>query len=173
MIPTQHRQEGLSMAYVRAIAAKTGYSVQFRKEQYKVDGTFHQIRKINDKYEESGYPLDFELKSSVDFTIEGDKVIYDLDVDNHNELVRRAQDPHSTHQILILFCMPHNENDWVNINEEHLILRKCCFWHQLNTEGISLNDRKRRIKIPITQQLSLETLDQLYTKIRDGERQLC
>jgi hypothetical protein len=76
MITPQHQQEGLSMAFVRAIAAKSGYNVEFRKTQYKVDGTIYDIHKINGKMEESGYKLDFELKSSINFSIENNVVKY-------------------------------------------------------------------------------------------------
>jgi hypothetical protein len=175
MITPQLQQEGLSMAYVRAIAAKAGYNVEFRKTQYKVDGTFHIVRKINGSMEESGYPLDFELKSAMatQFSIADSKVKYDLDVGNYNQLVRRAGDDNAVRQILILFCMPIKNDEWISITENELIVRKCCFWHQLHKEKITENESKIRIEIPTAQQFTPEVLDQIFQKMTSGEKILC
>lgn len=161
------------MAYVRAIAAKAGYNVQFFKEQYKVDGTIRRVRKIRNTYEDTGHSLEFELKSSFNFSLEDGKIKYQLEADNYNQLVRRSKDQNATHQILILYCMPKNPEEWVNVTEDELILRKCCFWHQLYRERETGNISNVQIEIPTHQQLTLEALDQIFTKICRGDRQLC
>jgi hypothetical protein len=176
MIDPQHQQEGLSMAYVKAIASMAGYNTEF-SNRYKCDGTFYEIRKIKGQMENSGITLDFELKSATpnNYSIDTKKglVIYDLDSGNYNALVRRLQTANATLQILILFCMPKDSIDWINVTAESLVLRKCCFWHQLHKEQVTENTDTCRIKIPIAQQFTPDTLNKIFLKMKGEERILC
>jgi hypothetical protein len=161
------------MAYVSAIVAKAGYGIQFLHRQYKVDGTIFEVSKVNGKYRNSGYSIQFELKSSIDFEIRDGKVKYDLDAGNYNQLVSLTQDPNVAPQILILFCMPEDSEDWMSVTPEELVLRKCCFYNQFNGAREVQNMRTKTIEIPISQQFNMDSLDGFFAKLHRGERKLC
>lgn len=173
MITRQHQQESLGIAYVQAIAAIAGYNNSISHIfDYKVDGSFHQVVKINKQYEESGYSLEYQLKSTYDFTVEDEQIKYDLDAKNYNHLVRRSNNPGSTRMILILFCMPRDITDWIHLSPEQLILKNCCYWDQIIGDVIP-NTSTKTIRIDREQRLTGESLKEIFEKISRGDAKLC
>lgn len=97
MITTQHIEEDLSKAYVMAIGAKAGYSIEMdRPHDYTVDGTFHEIAIIENERSESGYSIDFQLKSCKNCVIEKDFIKYDFDAKTYNYFISRTYRKNST-----------------------------------------------------------------------------
>lgn len=125
MITTQHIEEDLSRAYIQAVAAKAGLNLALRdrSHDYGIDGTFHQVSYRNGKREESGFSLDFQLKSSINATIDDQHVSYDLDVKAFNSLVERAERKNTSPTILILLVLPKDQEDWIALSEDQLILK--------------------------------------------------
>jgi len=173
MITRQHQQDGLGIAYVQAIAAMAGCNMTIHSiHDYKVDGSFHKVVKIRNLIEQTGHTLEFQLKSSYDYKITGGFVKFDLEVKNYNHLVRRSNDPNGTRAILILFCMPKNLVDWVNLTPEQMIMRHCCYYHQLKGQETE-NDYTQVVNIPQNQLLTDITLRSLLDIVGRGERDLC
>ena len=120
LITEQHTMEDLNRAYVLAVAARSGYTVDGllgRTHDYKVDGTFRQVQSIAGKISETGYSLDFQLKASTNWSLEDSHITYDLEVDAYNFLIRRngvAAIP----CLLIVFCMPPERELWLELSEE-------------------------------------------------------
>jgi hypothetical protein len=173
MITRSHQQESLGIAYLQAVAAIAGYNNSIsRIFDYKVDGSFHQVIKIKRQFEENGYTLDYQLKSTYDFTIEDDQIKYDLDAKNYNHLVRRANNPGSTRMILILFCMPREPTEWVDLSPEQLIIKYSCYWDQISGDEIP-NTSTKTIRIDREQRLTGDSLKEIFEKISRGETDLC
>jgi hypothetical protein len=168
--------ESLSRAYVQAIAGKAGLNLGFdpgirlnnQEFDYGVDGSFHPIKKVNNSLVNSGFPLEFQLKASMNWHIDGLYIIYDMEAQAYNKIADRNNEERAIPQILILLCLPSNFNDWVEINEEQLILRKCCYWERLKGD-LTTNTSKVRIRIPKQQHLTTESLGTILDRIDRGD----
>lgn len=170
MLTDQHIAEDLSRAYVQAVAAKAGVNLSTRVHDYGVDGTFHPIRIVNGRRAEAGFPLDFQLKASKNWTMNEEHAVYDLEVKTYNDLILRKSTSGAIPCILILLCLPENPQEWLEISEEQLLLRRCCYWHYL-TGDLTENTETIRVRIPKAQRLTLESLLALLQRVKEGDLQ--
>ena len=63
MLTENHIKEGLSRAYILAVAHRAGFNCSLREFDYGIDGTFHDIKIVNGRHVESGYRIDFQAKA--------------------------------------------------------------------------------------------------------------
>lgn len=93
--------------------------------------------------------------------------MYDLAADAYNRLVYR-RDNSSTPCALVLCCLPRDESTWLDVCEDELKIKKCCYYHFI--EGTeSGNSQTKRIRIPRSQLLTPDSLASLKTSIFAGE----
>jgi len=59
--------------------------------------------------------------------------------------------------ILVLCCLPKEENSWLKVNEDELVIKKCCYYHFIDGKETK-NSSSQRIKIPRTQLLTPESI---------------
>jgi len=162
-ITENHAMELLSRAYVQAIAGYARLNIQWLQEfDYGVDGTFRPIKSRQGELLDNGFPLDFQLKSTTNWRVENNHVIYNMDATSYNKIVD-GNNPPAMPQILILLCLPKSPVEWVENNEEQLLLRKCCYWDRLAGESTD-NKSSVTIQIPRTQLLNSVTLLDLLKK---------
>jgi hypothetical protein len=76
MMTGQHIEEGLSRAYVMAVAARAGVNINWREFDYGVDGTFCRVSNRNGRLTEDGVALDYQLKASTRWRMDGREVVY-------------------------------------------------------------------------------------------------
>ncbi|KAF5047287.1 hypothetical protein DSECCO2_461980 [anaerobic digester metagenome] len=174
--------EGVSRGYVEAIASQAGLGYSKPEFDYGVDGTFSDITIREDgRRFDNGYKIDFQLKSTGNFKINKDEVIYDLEVKNYNDLI---EDKVGTQRILILYLMPKEEeiNNWIIVNEEtttnidksieykyNTAFNYCAWWYSLRGKPKRKNKDRVRIKIPRNQILTKDSLKSLMEKVKEGE----
>ncbi|MBB64054.1 MAG: hypothetical protein CMO81_03230 [Waddliaceae bacterium] len=166
MISEEHIKENLSRAYVQAIAAKAGINIEIdgRSQDYGFDGTFHQVNLIRGKLVDSGVSIDFQLKASINFTIETDSISYALDSGNYNSLAYRASTPRATPAVLVLLTLPKDTREWINLDEQQLILKNCCYWEVVSSK-FTQNTSSKTIKIPRRQLLTPESLQKILQSV--------
>ncbi len=100
-MPISFRMEALSLAYIRAIAAKAGALVSRTEGDFGVDISFSRIVKRKSRYTSTtGMPVHSQVKSSTQWVMRGDTIVYDLEAKNYNDLVN------SSMCVLILMCLP-------------------------------------------------------------------
>lgn len=169
MITTPHRQEQLSRAYINAVVAHAGHIFQPASElDYGVDGCVKQIKIFNNRRCESGYSFDVQLKATTAWEIDNDYIVYDLEAKTYNDLAHRFLEPRATEIVLAVLCLPENEAEWLEISQNKLVLKKCCYWCQLK-EGPTENQSSKRIRIPLCNILSPESIKQILNKVEKGE----
>lgn len=168
-ITVQHQKESLGQAYVRAIVAKAGYNVSVSEHDYGVDGLIKDVINRGDRYFETGFGINFQLKSSVNVTFEENYLVYDLESKNYNDLVYETE---MLPNILILFAMPREESQWLSFDRNQLSIRNCAWW--CSFAGLEPTDNKetKRVKIPIDQVFSPDGLLDIMNKVKGGQ-QLC
>lgn len=166
MMPTSHRQEALSLAYIRAIAAQCGTSMEERGKDYGIDLTLREILRINGRYMDS-IAIDVQAKSTTQANITDRSVTFDLRIKNYNDLrIRKPPVP----RILVLLVLPKSTRSWVNQDEDELILRRCAYWVSLRGRRSIANHRKVRIRISRQNVFSPDALRSMMSRIRKGER---
>lgn len=169
VITEQHAAERLSRAYVYAIAAKAGLNIGTRDLDYGVDGTFHPVRVLpGGRHLGSGYPLDFQLKASKNWTAENGHIVYDLEAKTFNDFIARRDSPGSTPFILMLLCLPPESEQWCTITEEQLLVRKCVYWF-MPTGDRTTNTSSIRIRVPRANLMTHDVLSDMMVRVSKGE----
>src|SRR3972149_12331605 len=91
-LPREHLLDELATAYVQAVAAVAGATIAVSRLDYGVDGTLkHIVKSEEDRFIESGFPADFQLKGTTSSEIRGGHISYDLKVRNYDLIVTRQQ----------------------------------------------------------------------------------
>jgi hypothetical protein len=161
-----HRQESLSRAYIQAIASRCGLNCSFRAFDYGIDVTVHQIQRRDNRYVETGFNLDIQAKSTYEATVTDMDVLYDMEVKAYDDL----RDPDvGTPRILVLLVQPEAETEWTEATEEELRVRRCAYWLSLRGRGPTTNTSKIRVSIPRANRFSIESLQAIIERLRNGE----
>ncbi len=168
MITEKHKEEHLSRAYIHAVTAKAGHIFEPPICDYGVDGTMHQVENRNGRRDRSGFSIDVQAKATINWTIRGDSVVYDLEAKNYNDLIARFSKRRATPLILVVLCLPRDEAEWLTITDSQLTLKNCCYWCQIAGEPTD-NERTVRIEIPVTNLLTPEVVAKLLAKAEAGE----
>lgn len=161
----QHIQEGLSKAYVSAIAHRAGFGLSKPEFDYGIDGTVTEITRLSGRYSESGYKLDYQLKASVNVTKTGGEIVFPLEAKNYNDLVEEFV---GTPRILIVYSMPQDEGVWLETSGEALILRHCAWWISLKGKEKTTNTDTKTVHIPEANILDVEGLKSLMALVKNG-----
>ena len=97
-LPRQHLLDALATAYVQAVAAAGGATIAVGRD-FGVDGTLKHIVKVKERFVESGFPVEFQLKGTTSASIRKTAIVYDLKVRNHDLIVFREP-----HQYICSWC---------------------------------------------------------------------
>lgn len=166
MLPTQTIEELLSVSYVSAIIARSGFAPNYIAKDYGVDLEVRRIGINSNQRIDLGCFLDLQLKASVNWTLDDEHVVYDLDADAYNRLIFR-RDNSSIPCALVLCCLPRDEATWLHVCEDELRIKKCCYYHFLDGTETG-NSSTKRIRIPRTQLLTPQTLTDLKATLFSG-----
>lgn len=161
--PTQHAQEQLSRAYIRAVAAEARVEYQWKNDpDYGIDGAFRLLstNPAGNLFPNT-VPAEFQLKASTKAISSGNKILYDLDVATYNNLL--AYHANVGGIFLLLYVMPAQPN-WVTWTASDLVLRTCCYYW-IPSGSPSNNSRTKRIKIPTAQTVSPSSLPRLIRTV--------
>lgn len=153
-------KEDLSIAYVRAIAAKAGVSIQLFARDWGLDGSFQTVQRVQGGLITSGHPVDYQLKATELWEVRDGRVIYDLDIRAHNTLAERTIRHHSEGAnacVLLLYCLPDDPEAWLHVTEDSLILKKCCYWHVIDATP-SKHTSSVRVRIPVDHRFTPDAL---------------
>jgi hypothetical protein len=171
MLSIPHCKESLSRAYVTAVVGRARHNIAWTREyDYKVDGTIRQLEKRGDKISETGFGVDFQAKSTVDWELENNVVVYDLEANTYNYLIERGGNG-SQPCILVLLCLHKSDAQWLEISEHELKLRNCLYWHQL-TGNATKNTSTERIRIPRSNLFTPAVVTEMMNKVANGVKLL-
>jgi len=170
-------KEQLSNCFINILASNKGFGLTKDDLDYGVDFCLKKyITRIdsngNKRSNNTGQYIDIQLKSTTERNIEitNDKLVYDLEVKNYNDLILRSKEDSYTPLILILFILPDNKNEWVSITQDELSLKRNAFWFYPDINDVkSENSSKKRIKIPLSNILNLDCFDKLHNKFFPNE----
>ena len=158
-ITTQHTQESLCVAHIYALAGMAGlnYAIRYIFD-YGVDGQFSPVTIRDGRRVNSGFPLDFQAKATINWELRNGCIVYDLEAKTYNDIVSRTEA--ETTLILILLCLPKEQVNWHVAEEVATTLRNCCYWHSFTGEPTE-NTGTKRILIPVENRLTPGVLNNL------------
>jgi hypothetical protein len=165
MLPTNQRQEALSRAYVRAVAAQAGVICGGLGQDYGIDMFLRTVPIEGHRYTDKGDQLDLQLKSTTRASVTDTEVMHDLEVRAYESLrlVTRG-----CPRILVLLVLPEDETLWLTHSVEELILRRCAFWQSLRGAPGTTNQATIRLHIPRANTFSVEAVRALMQRVSEG-----
>lgn len=153
------QKEQFSLAYVHVVATRAGYQLEIpSRDRASVDGEISS--------DEGLFPaIKFQAKSATDDLIQGDSVVYDLNVKNYNDLRVESRET----RLLILVSIPSNIADWTSFSADALCLHCTAYWHSLRGQDPSSNASAVRLRFPRTQLFDPDQLPTLMRRVEVGE----
>ncbi len=169
MLTKELIKETLSRRFVEIIAGRNGFKCQKPDPDSGVDlsvtRSIIDLRFGERRIFDTGEYVEIQLKSTTDssITYDEDCVKYDLEAKNFNDLVFRVHSNSFAPLYLILFVLPDEEEQWVEITEDALKLRKRAYWYIPSLgESMTPNTSTKRIRIPLNQTVDLEFLERCF-----------
>jgi hypothetical protein len=167
MLTDEHIKEGLSLAYVSAVAHMSGMDCAQPKFDYGIDGTISEIKiKPDGRRCPNGFKVEFQLKSTINLIMDSDYITYYLDAKNYNDLVETEI---GTPRILIVFYLPKERQHWLNLSESELVLKHCAWWTCLYGKAPTKNVSQKSVQIPRDQLFDVLALQKIIRDIREGK----
>src|SRR5690606_6697374 len=115
-------EELLSVSCVSAIIARSGHVPNPIAHDFGIDLEVRSIAVDGSKRIDIGAFLSLQLKASVNWALEPEHVVFDLDADAYNRLV--FQNANATIPCaLVLCCLPPDPEEWMSVCEDDFILR--------------------------------------------------
>lgn len=156
-------KEDISRSFLEIIANRTGYYSWTAKKDFGVDVRYTKSVADNHRYLEQPWCVSIQLKSTTEkgVTVVDDYIKYPLEAKTYNDLVSMSR--HVIPLILVLFILPENENEWVKLTSNDLVVKKCAYWFTLeNGTEKTTNTHKVTISIPQSNLIDLSFFNNLY-----------
>lgn len=162
-------KEQLSNRFIGILANNKGFVVDKPEVDLGVD---YQLKKTTTyttpqgktRYTYDSRYIDLQLKATtINSIVEEENTIkYDLEVKSFNDLVERKNNG-TAPLILILFVLPDNQTDWVEISNEELKIRKHAYWYVPPVGAVHTNNQNTvRIEIPKANMLGIDCFITLH-----------
>jgi Domain of unknown function (DUF4365) len=149
--------EGLSRAYVRAVAVRAGCTYTDKWERdIGTDALIDYVDWIDGKPRETGIHLRLQIKS----TSQGSKhtstdVIHDVEVEHYRKLIQPSP---GVRIVLIVFDMPGDIGRWLDTAPDSLVLRNCAYWICLEGNDDVRNRTTVRVKLSRAQPFDVKAV---------------
>ncbi len=159
LLTPQDREEALSRAYIQAIAAGAGYVVA--TQDFDRDGVDVEIQAGGAMRP----ALALQLKATINLAAGPDGTFrYALKRRNYDLLRLPTQVP----RLLALLHLPKQQDSWLKVTAEKLVLKKCVYWAALAGLPESENRESVTISIPSANILDVASLRALMEQSRTG-----
>ena len=158
------QKEGLSLAYVKALAARAGFSTSVPvPDRDSVD-----LRIMAGGRRRPA--LDLQLKATTDLgEPEAGLLRFRLPAKNLHDLSIETQTP----RLLVVLELPRDESQWLTVTREELVLRRRAYWlslQRLEQGHDDVVDRQRvTVHIPEDNVFDVDALQTLMERSRSGE----
>jgi hypothetical protein len=165
MLTDNHIKEGLSRAYILAVAHKAGLSCGLAASfDYGIDGTLIDIQVKDGVYSESGWKIDFQAKASTNYTLTATDITYKLEARAYNILIHEAHTP----RILVFMALPKKADDWLTVTANSLSMQKCAWWMSIRGQEATKNTKTVSIKIPIDNKFDTSAVTGMMERLKVG-----
>ncbi|HEY0983239.1 DUF4365 domain-containing protein [Schlesneria sp.] len=167
------QQEQLSLAVLHATCARAGFGFQISGRIQDNWGWDAQAD-VKERFEPQSTLLNFRLRFQLkatrqELTYSHGRYSFPLDVKHYNHF--RTEAGYDSPIYLVVFQMPHEEDEWLSTSPEQLVLRKCLRWVSLRDAPAPERDDQQTITVylPEKQVLTPQALREL-ARIRSLEQ---
>ena len=159
LLTTADQKEALSIVYVKALAVRAGYvTAQLDFDRDGIDMEIHAGGQMRPA-------IGIQLKATTNLgNAENGCFTFPLKVRNYESLRSETQTP----RLLVVLDLPKDENQWMTVNVDELVLRRCVYWINLRGYGETTNQYSVTVKIPEENVLNVESLCTLMDQSRRG-----
>jgi hypothetical protein len=161
-VELNQQKELFSKAYVRAVAAVAGFSI----DPLELDFDSIDLQITAGSGDGSVYfpELKLQLKCTSRDVINGDYIRYPLKVKNYDDLRRNALVP----RILVVVLVPENLEDWLQQSEAELCMKNCAYWMSLRGQPETQNIANVTVSLPRSNQFTVQALKSMIQRISEG-----
>lgn len=166
-LTTNNIEAELSYAYLHAVASKAGVGCKLGSRHDDNAGIDAELTGWG-PFPNGGYLTEIDIKVQLKATVKtpvpkGEYWPYFLNgISRYDDLRKETL---STHRILVVLFLPENEADWLGLDDEALILRKCAYWVSLRGAKSSSNSSGQIIYLPKSQRFDPEGLLALMAQL--------
>jgi hypothetical protein len=152
---------------LNAVVAHTGYFLKKTnlEDDYGVDFELKELVKFNGKRRELSTYFKIQLKTSYNWSIRDDKIVYDLESKTYNDIVMHNQF-NVTKLILVIMCLQNDEINWCSLNHEFIRFQNSLFWFHTESKDSITNTGTKRIEIPLTQVFNKNAITKLISNFQ-------
>lgn len=158
LLTVPDREEALSRAYAHAVAAQAGFSTAVYAEDR--DGIDLRIQAGG----EMRPALELQLKATINLRSSDDVYKFRLKSRNYNLLRIPAQTP----RLLVVLDLPRDENLWMTVSDEELIMRHRAYWTDLKGADETKNPSDITVDIPKENVFDVAAVQFLMERSRAG-----
>lgn len=146
-------KERLSLAYVRAIAARVGCYVEANEgsDLASIDATIVSVRQPRRM-------ISLQLKATASDLPATGPISFDLPIKNYNDLRQKQT---TAPQALVIVNLPVATKDWLHADSDCLTMRRAAWWLDLWGQPDSQNSTSVRVTIPRIQLFDVSGLQRL------------
>jgi len=156
------QKELFSKAYVRAVAAVAGFSVnQLEVDDDSID--LHIVARGGGGIIFSP-ELNLQLKCTSRDVLDGQFIRYPLKIKNYNDLKVNSQVP----RILVVVLVPENVEDWLQQSELEMCMKNCAYWVSLRGQPERQNTTNITVELPRSHQFTVEALKSIMQRLSQG-----
>ncbi|MCY4331634.1 MAG: DUF4365 domain-containing protein [Cyanobacteria bacterium MAG CAR1_bin_15] len=160
LLANADQKERLSLVYVKALAARAGFSTS----EPDLDRDSVDLRIQAGGLFRPALDLQLKATASLDSPQNG-RFSFPLSIKNYNDLRCEAQTP----RLLVVLELPQEESRWMMVTPEELTLRRRAYWLSLRDCGEVSNKTTVTVHIPVGNVLNVETLQTLMERSQKGE----
>ena len=159
LLTTRDQEERLSMVYVQAIVARAGYTTAIPVPD--LDGI--------DLLIQAGGPmrpqLAIQLKATINLSQASDESFrFPLPVRNYDLL----REPTLVPRLLVVLNLPRDEQQWLTVTENGLVIRRGAYWLSLLGREETANQESVTVAIPKEHLFDVAALRDLMARSRTG-----
>lgn len=158
ILPDNQRKAEMSFAYVAALAARAGYTLQ-RGPDPDTDSIDATIRSGSPKRD----AIDLQLKTTTAPDEKSDGLHFRLKQKNYNDMAISRGIP----LLLVVLELPSDESEWVDCTPDRLIIRKCGWWLSLAGRD-RVDAESRTVVIPRSQRIGSAGLAPLFSHVQEA-----
>jgi hypothetical protein len=150
---TADHKEWFSRAFVMAVAASAGYSVQ--PIQDDVDGVDVVVR-------HGGITVDVQLKATAVPSYGRNGLLFDLDVKTYDKLRTNRNSP----GYLVVAVLPEEGMAWIDHRANHMQMHRLAYWLDITGMSPTPNRATISLTIPLANRVTEEALVAIMTDAR-------
>ena len=159
LLTVPDQKEALSLVYAQAVAARAGYVTEVPSmDRDSVDLCIRAGGRMRPL-------LDLQLKATVNLERPRDGFLhFPLGIKNYNDLRIEVQ----ILRLLVVLDLPEDEQQWMTITENELIIRHRAYWLNLQGYEETANQSSVTVRIPEENLFNVESLRTLMEQSREG-----